>query len=69
MLKDCEIARINELAAKKKKQGLNEEEMMEQADLRAKFLQDFRCRFKQQLENIEIVEPDDPRLSNGKISQ
>ena len=68
MLKDCEIARINELAAKKKKQGLNEEEMMEQADLRAKFLQDFRCRFKQQLENIEIVEPDDPRLNNGKIS-
>ena len=69
MLKDCEIARINELAAKKKIQGLSEEEIMEQADLRAKFLQDFRCRFKQQLENIEIVEPDDPRLSNGKISQ
>ncbi len=69
MLKDCEIARINELAAKKKTQGLSEEEIMEQADLRAKFLQDFRCRFKQQLENIEIVEPDDPRLNNGKISQ
>lgn len=66
MLEEKEIARINELAHKKKKEGLNDQEKCEQAELRQKFLLDFRCRFKQQLENIEIVEPDDPRLKSGK---
>ena len=68
MLSDIDLARINELAHKKKTDGLCEEEIIEQADLRAKFLEDFRCRFKQQLENIEIVEPGDPKLNNGKLS-
>ncbi len=62
MLKDEELARINELAHKKKKEGLTPEETVEQRNLREKFLADFRERFKAQLDNIEIVEPDDPRL-------
>jgi len=62
MLKDEELARINELAHKKKTVGLTPEETTEQRVLREKFLADFRERFKAQLENIEIVEPDDPRL-------
>ena len=62
MLKDEELARINELAHKKKKEGLTPEETVEQRILREKFLADFRERFKAQLDNIEIVEPDDPRL-------
>lgn len=66
MLRDEEIARINELAHKKKNEGLSDQEKCEQAELRQKFLLDFRCRFKQQLEDIEIVEPDDPRLKNDK---
>ena len=64
MLKDEELARINELAHKKKKEGLTPEETVEQRELREKFLADFRERFKAQLENIEIVEPDDPRLKH-----
>ncbi|NCB41723.1 MAG: DUF896 domain-containing protein [Clostridia bacterium] len=68
MLKREEIDRINELAKKKKQTGLNEDELLEQAQLRAKFLEDFRCRFKEQLENIEIVDSKDPRLSNDKLS-
>lgn len=62
MLKDEELNRINELAHKKKTVGLSQTELSEQADLRAKFLEDFRSRFKSQLENIEIVDEDDPRL-------
>jgi uncharacterized protein YnzC (UPF0291/DUF896 family) len=66
MLKN-EIDRINELAHKKKRgEALSEEELIEQAHLRKKFLDEFRASFIQQLENIEIVDPDDPRLKNRK---
>ncbi len=58
------IDRINELAHKKKSVGLSEEELAEQKVLYKEFLAEFRVRFKAQLECIEIVEPDDPRLRN-----
>lgn len=66
MVTDAELARINELAHKKKTEGLTEEERIEQAHLREKYLQAFRARFKAQLENIEIVDPDDPRLAEQR---
>lgn len=66
MLKDTELARINELAAIKKTRELTAEEAEEQKVLYKKFLDDFRGRFKQQLDNIEIVDSDDPRLKNKK---
>ena len=31
-----------------------------------KFIEDFRARFRAQLDNIELVEPDDPRLAEQK---
>ncbi|MBR0139745.1 MAG: DUF896 domain-containing protein [Firmicutes bacterium] len=61
-----EIDRINELARKSKKEALNDAELAEQAALRRKFLDEFRANFIQQLESIEIVEPDDPRLKYRK---
>lgn len=66
MVTDAELARINELAHKKKTEGLTEEERIEQAHLREKYLQAFRARFKAQLDNIEIVDPDDPRLAEQR---
>ncbi len=66
MLKDSERARINEPAHKKKTEGLTEEERIEQAHLREKFLEDFRARFRSQLDNIEIVDADDPRLEQQR---
>lgn len=66
MLKDTELARINELAAIKKQRALTEEESAEQKVLYKKFLDDFRGRFKEQLDNIEIVDSDDPRLKNQR---
>ena len=66
-MKQEEIDRINELAHKKKKEGLTPEELEEQRILRERFLADFRERFKRQLESIEIVAPDDPRLKSSRI--
>ena len=66
MVTDAELARINELAHKKKTVGLTEEERLEQAHLREKFLEDFRARFREQLDNIELVDPDDPRLEEQR---
>ena len=65
MLKS-EIDRINELAHKSKLEGLTDEEKAEQAELRRRFLDYFRAAFKQQLDSIELVDPDDPRLKNRK---
>ncbi|WP_042161892.1 DUF896 domain-containing protein [Paenibacillus gorillae] len=53
------IDRINELSRKHKTVGLTKEELAERDDLRKKYLENFRNNFRQQLDNIEIVdEPD-----------
>ena len=57
-----EINRINELARKAKAEGLTETEKAEQANLRKIYIASFRENLESQLKNIEIVDPDDPRL-------
>lgn len=52
------IARINELANKKKTQGLTEEETTEQLALRQEYLAIFRSNFQNQLKNTKIKTPD-----------
>ena len=64
MVTNEQIARINELAAKKKSIGLNEEELAEQAELRKIYIESFRENLKAQLENIEFVDSSDPRVKN-----
>ena len=49
------IERINFLANKSKKEGLTEEEKVEQANLRLEYLRLFKAGFKQQLDSIKIV--------------
>lgn len=49
-----QVARINELARKKKTVGLTPDELKEQAQLRAQYLADFREGFRQQLNNTYI---------------
>ena len=61
-----QIARINALAAKKKAEGLTEEELQEQDELRKIYIAAFRKNLESQLKNIEIVDPDDERLKNAK---
>ncbi len=61
-----EIARINELAKKAKTEGLTEHEKAEQANLRQLYIASFRENLESQLKNIEVVDPDDPRLKENK---
>ncbi len=59
-----QIARINELAAKKKSEGLTAEEIAEQAELRKIYIASFRANLESQLKNIEFVDSEDPRIKN-----
>ena len=58
MKMDERIARINELAHKKKSVGLTLEELDEQATLRREFLDDVRGNLRAQLNNIDMVNED-----------
>lgn len=52
------IKEINELAHKKKTQGLTKEEQVKQETLRRKYIEIFRGNFKKQLEHTKIKTPD-----------
>ena len=55
------IDRINELARKKKTEGLTPAEMEEQAALRAEYIAGFRASLTAQLDNTIIVDKDGNR--------
>ena len=55
-MKKEKIDRINELAHKKKSEGLTPDEVLEQAELRREFLAEIRADVKSQFESIEIVD-------------
>lgn len=59
------IARINELAKKKRTSGLTPEELTEQKELYKEYLANIRGQLKAQLDNIEVVDelPKDKKLS------
>ena len=50
--------RINELAKKKKTEGLSEEEAAEQKVLYREYIDAFKANLKAQLEMIEVVDED-----------
>ncbi len=58
------IQRINELARKKKSEGLSPKEQEEQTTLRKKYLEAFKVNMKSTLNNIDIV--DKYELNIGK---
>ncbi len=53
-----EIARINELYHKSKAEGLTEDEKLEQADLRIRYIESIRKNLKENLKSVRILEPD-----------
>ena len=55
------IARINELARKKKAGGLTEAETAEQAELRHEYLAEYRENMKAVLDSLVIQEEDGTR--------
>ena len=56
------IARINELAAKKKTVGLTEEELVERDKLRRIYIDSYKASLVGQLENTYIVQPDGTKI-------
>ena len=52
------IERINELARKKKTEGLTPDEVEEQAALRREYLQEFRKGMEAMLEGVVLKRPD-----------
>ena len=59
------IDRINFLANKSKtEEGLTEEELAEQAELRKEYLRLFREGFRQRLESIKVVKGNDENDNN-----
>jgi uncharacterized protein YnzC (UPF0291/DUF896 family) len=56
MLTKEKMDRINELARKKKTEGLTEAETAEQAELRKEYIVAFRAQLRGQLDNIKYVE-------------
>ena len=57
-MEQSKINRINELARKKKAEGLTPAEIEEQAALRAEYIAGFRASLTAQLENTVMVDPD-----------
>jgi uncharacterized protein YnzC (UPF0291/DUF896 family) len=53
-----QIARINELALKKKTVGLTEAELQEQQALRRQYIDEFKANLKATLDNTYIQNPD-----------
>lgn len=56
MITKEKIARINELAAKNKTDGLSEKELEEREQLRREYIESVRENLKAQLDNIEFVD-------------
>ncbi len=68
---DLNLDRINELARKQRSEGLTEEEIKEQVQLRAQYIAAVRRNLRSQLENIDILEPDGTitKLSEKKVKR
>ncbi len=69
MLDKAKIERINELANKKKSEGLTDSEAKEQTKLRAEYLQAFRGNFKNTIENTKIIDPEGNDVTPDKLKE
>ena len=67
MVTQEQINRINELAKKKKSEGLTPEEQAEQKVLYRAYIDTFKANLKAQLDNIEIM--DDNKAEVTKIEE
>lgn len=63
------LERINELARKSKETPLTQEELAEQAQLRAEYIKEYRAMLRGILENTVIQRPDGTREKLNKRSE
>lgn len=69
MLPDNLIERINELARKKKEDGLTEEEQKEQKELRQKYVKLIRGQMEEQLSSITVVDEEGTDVTPDKLKK
>ena len=68
-MEQAKIDRINELARKKKAEGLTEEELAEQAVLRKEYIEGYRRSVRAHVEGIKIVDEDGNDVTPEKLRQ
>ena len=69
MLSQEKIERINVLARKKKSEGLNPEEVQEQAALRQEYLASLRHGMRNHIEGMKIVDQEGTDVTPDKLKQ
>ncbi|MGP7817813.1 DUF896 domain-containing protein [Niallia sp. 01092] len=69
MISNDKLARINELAKKKKEIGLTEQEAKEQTKLRAEYLKTFRSSMLNTLQNVTIYDPNGEDVTPQKLKE
>ncbi|KAB2952383.1 DUF896 domain-containing protein [Heliorestis acidaminivorans] len=62
------IERINELSRKNRSEGLTEEEQLERDNLRRQYVEAMRTRFKDVLDNVKVVSPEDVSTSTAQVN-
>lgn len=67
MLDQKKMDRINQLAQKKKTEGLTEEEGREQTLLRKEYLETFRSSFQKTIENSKVIDPEGNDVTPEKV--
>ena len=65
----AQVERINALAAKKKAQGLTEEELAEQAKLRRIYIDSFKENLRGQLEMTKFVDEKGKDVTPAKLKK
>ncbi|HEL1667619.1 DUF896 family protein [Streptococcus suis] len=68
-MEQAKIDRINELARKKKAEGLTEEELQEQAALREEYIEGYRRSVRVHIEGIKVVDEDGNDVTPEKLRQ
>lgn len=69
MLSPEKIERINQLAKKKKAEGLTPAEVKEQTELREAYLTAFRSGMRHHIEGMKVVDPDGNDVTPDKLKE
>lgn len=69
MLSQEKLNRINELARKKKAEGLTETESREQKILREEYLQAFRKGMRHHIEGMKVLDPEGNDVTPEKLKK
>ncbi|MGT2666624.1 DUF896 family protein [Streptococcus rifensis] len=68
-MEQAKIDRINQLARKKKAQGLTPEELVEQAKLREEYIEGYRRSVRHHIEGIKVVDEAGNDITPEKLKE